>query len=80
MIRAGLRFSRSDAKLLEELAERVRLAEMGAEPVQVFAGAADAARTGEPFIVWCEHPDELKMMADGYIKWGVRRPAIDPFA
>ncbi len=77
MIRVGLRFHRSDAGLLQLLADRIRARELPAHAVQTFAAAADAATTGEPLIVLCEHPSEAQVMADGYVRFGVRRPAIE---
>jgi len=77
MIRIGLRFRRSDARLLRDLADRVRQGEMGEQHVSTFRDAADAAATGEPLIVLCEEPFEAEMMADGYARFGVPRPAIE---
>lgn len=77
MIRIGLRFHRSDAKLLFALAQRVRRGELGAGHASVFEHAAEAAWTGEPLIVQCLHSSEAHVMADGYVRYGVRRPAIE---
>lgn len=77
MTRVGLRFHRGDAVLLELIAERVRQGDLGSHDVATFAGAADAARTGEPLIVQCENPMEAVLMADGYVRFGVRRPAVE---
>lgn len=76
-IRVGLRFRRGDARVLRNLADRVRAGELGAQHVATFASAADAAATGEPLIVQCESHLEAVMMADGYARWGVRRPAVE---
>lgn len=77
MIRIGLRFDRRDAQLLSDLANRVRQGELGDQALAVFINACDAAVTGEPLIVLCEHPSEAQVMADGYTRYGVRRPAIE---
>lgn len=77
MIRIGLRFRPRDALLLHQLAERVRHGELGPQHVATFENAADAARTGEPLIVLCEHAEEAHLMADGYARLGVARPAIE---
>jgi hypothetical protein len=77
MIRVGLRFRRGDARVLRALAERVRAKELGAQAVATFAGAADAAATGEPLIVLCNDHTEAQVMADGYVRYGVRRPAVE---
>ena len=77
MIRVGLRFHPKDAGTLRMLAERVRLHDLGSQTLAVFENAADAARTGEPLIVLCEHPTEAQVMADGYVRYGVRRPSVE---
>lgn len=77
MIRIGLRFDRRDAHLLSFLTERVRCSELGSQALATFSGAASAARTGEPLIVMCDHPSEAHVMADGYVRYGVRRPAVE---
>lgn len=76
-IRVGLRFRRGDARVLRNIADRVRAGELGEQHVAVFSGAADAAATGEPLIVVCENHLEAVMMADGYARYGVRRPAVE---
>lgn len=78
MIRVGLRFLRSDAPLLRQLAVRARRGELGQQAVTTFEYAADAAQTGEPLIVICEHShDEALLMAAGYARLGVTHPAIE---
>ncbi len=77
MIRIGLRFDIRDTVALYGLAERVRAKELGPAAVATFTGAAEAARTGEPLIVHCVHPSEAHVMADGYVRYGVRRPAVE---
>lgn len=78
--RIGLRFERRDAALLRSLADRVRGGELGNEAVNVFHQAAVAAETGEPLEVICENPTEAVLMADGYVIYGVTRPAIEELA
>lgn len=77
MIRVGLRFARRDAARLQALANRAMLAELADGHVATFRYAADAARTGEPLIVQCTHPSEAQVMADGYVRLGITRPAIE---
>ncbi len=77
MIRVGLRFHRRDAGVLAALADRVRARELGAQAAATFSSAALAAATGEPLIVLCDHPSEAHVMADGYVRYGVRRPAVE---
>lgn len=76
--RIGLRFTRSQAAPLQRIADRIRAADLtGRVDITTFEAAAEAARTGEPLIVICDHPDEAIAMADAYIFWGIRRPAVE---
>jgi hypothetical protein len=78
VIRVGLRFARRDAPLLYALADRVRAGDLGRQAVATFEHAAQAAETGEPLIVLCEHSaDEAVLMAAGYTQYGVTHPAVD---
>ncbi len=77
MVRVGLRFDRRDANVLRALAARVRAKELGDRAVSTFASAAQSAALGEPLIVLCDHPAEAQIMADGYVRYGVRRPAVE---
>lgn len=77
MIRVGLRFRPRDAPILQALADRVRQGDLGDQHIQTFASAADAASTGEPLIVHCDDPLEAVLMADGYARFGVQRPAVE---
>jgi hypothetical protein len=78
MIRVGLRFDRRDAKLLYNRAGRVRAGELGQAAVNTFLHAAQAAETGEPLIVICEHSaQEGMLMAAGYTQYGVTHPAVE---
>ena len=76
-IRIGLRFDRRDARTLRALADRAAHRELGANGVQVFQAAAEAATTGEPLIVECQSPLEARLMASGYVRFGVRRPVLE---
>jgi hypothetical protein len=78
VIRVGLRFARRDARLLRLLADRVRAGDLGQQAVNTFAHAAEAAESGEPLIVICEHnADEALLMAAGYAQYGVTHPAVE---
>lgn len=78
MLRVGLRFDRRDALLLHHLAQRTRAGELSDQAVSVFQLAAEAAATGEPLIVVCEHSAvEATLMAHGYAQYGVSMPAIE---
>lgn len=77
-IRIGLRFDRSQAAPLRAIAARVRASEFAGQlDVSTFDGAADAAETGEPLIVVCDNVTEALLLADGYVAWGIRRPAVE---
>lgn len=73
----GLRFPRSQARTLRNLAERIHARDLGDEHASLFEAAAEAARTGEPLIVQCSMPIEAVMIADGFTQFGVARPAIE---
>lgn len=75
--RIGLRFRRSQARTLRALAERAERRELGAESVSLFRDAADAAATGEPLIVLCEQPLEAVLIAEGFTRYGVVKPAVE---
>lgn len=77
MPRVGLRFPRSQARPLRNIAERIHARELGAEHAALFESAAEAARTGEPLIVQCHDALEAVMIADGFPRWGIVRPAIE---
>lgn len=76
MIRVGLRFARRDVATLNGLAAQVRNGELQGD-INTFQGAATAAQTGEPLIVYCDRPEEALIMADMYARLGITRPAVD---
>jgi hypothetical protein len=76
-IRVGLRFRRSSARTLQNIANRIRAGELPHQAVSTFELAADAARTGEPLIVECKDPMEAHLMAAGYVRFGIAMPAIE---
>lgn len=76
-MRVGLRFRRGDARVLRAIADRIRAGDLGGQNLATFDLAADAAKTGEPLIVECDHHLEAVLMADGYARFGVRRPAVE---
>lgn len=75
--RIGLRFRRSQARTLRNIADRVRASELPNHHAALFDKAADAARTGEPLIVVCVDPLEAVALADGFTQYGVVRPVVD---
>lgn len=76
-LKVGLRFKRSQARILRNLAARVRNGEIANGHAAVFEQAAQAASTGEPLIVVCKDPMEAQMMAAGYAQYGVVAPTIE---
>lgn len=75
--RFGLRFSKSQARVLSYIAMRIEMGELGNQHRKLFVDAADAARKGEPLIVHCSQPIEAVMMADGFTRFGVVRPDVE---
>jgi len=73
----GLRFRTRDANRLRELAEQWKGEGIHSEHIALFSRAADDARRGEPLRVICESPDEAQVFADGFVLYGVTRPAIE---
>lgn len=76
-IRLGFRFHRGDALRLETLAELARSGQIGDRHVAKFAKAAEAARSGEPLIVYVRDPDEGRQVAAWYATFGVLEPTLD---
>lgn len=73
----GLRFSKSQARVLDALADRVRQADLAGSDVSTFEQAAMAARLGEPLIVICDEPVEAEQLAGMYAMAGVKRPTVE---
>ena len=72
----GLRFDRSEARKLRDLADRVRADDLTAD-VSAFEQAATAAELGEPLQVTCTSVEEAHQLVAGYILNGIKRPAIE---
>jgi hypothetical protein len=75
-LKLGLRFARSETRKLRDIATRAR-SEGLAIDMGLFEQAADSAETGEPLIVICDEPEDGARMADGFILWGIERPAVE---
>lgn len=73
----GLRFQRSDARRLQELVDDWRSSGSNSEHIALFSRAADDARRGEPMRVICESAEEALMFADGFVLYGIHRPAVE---
>jgi hypothetical protein len=76
MLKVGLRFRKSDARLLRHLADRVRNGEIQGT-LSTFENAAEAARSGEPLIVVCDVLEEAHQMAALYRGCGTSMPAVE---
>jgi len=72
----GLRFRKSQARVLRELANRAKARELPGA-VSLFEKAAEAAASGEPLIVACSTPEEAVAMAAGFSQYGVVTPTIE---
>lgn len=72
----GLRFARSQRRVLTALVQRAEAGELTAA-AELFRKAAHAAGTGEPLIIVCQTRDEAVAMADGFVMYGVKRPVIE---
>jgi hypothetical protein len=75
--RFGLRFKRTDARVLYRLADRVRLGDMEGD-LSTFEQAAISAERGEPLEIQCT-PAEAQALAVGYALNGTSLPTIDVF-
>ncbi len=73
----GLRFRKSQARTLRNLALRLNAQDQDREAIALFDKAAAAAASGEPLIVVCGHPGEAMLMAEAFTRYGVRRPAVE---
>ncbi|HEY0644835.1 MAG TPA: hypothetical protein VGD39_15515, partial [Nocardioides sp.] len=68
---------RRDAQRLRDLAARIRAGEIPNHHASLFDSAARSAASGEPLIVRCTDPVEALQMAEGFVPYGVERPAVE---
>jgi hypothetical protein len=73
----GLRFRRSEARFLRAIATRLYTEDVPSSKVRLFERAAECAVRGEPLEVLVEQPDDAKHMADTFIAYGVKPPAVE---
>lgn len=71
----GLRFSRSSARVLRNIAAEAARHRTG-DP-GLFYKAAESAEDGEPLVVLCSSAAEVHEMASLFATLGVKRPAIE---
>jgi hypothetical protein len=76
-VKAGLRFRRSQARVLRALVVRAEHRELPSANVTFFRMAAEAAHTGEPLLVECTNEAELALLASGFAHFGVVPPTIE---
>lgn len=76
-IRVGLRFRRSQVRTLEALITRAKSEGVSKDHITLFEQAQEAARTGEPMIVHCGQWSEAEQLADGFVRYGLQRPAVE---
>lgn len=75
--RIGLRFAGRQARLLEHIAAQLRSDGGERMLINLFDQAADAARTGEPLVLICDHPSEAHQTAAHFALVGCEMPAIE---
>ena len=73
----GFRFERRDAPRLRALADRWASEGLHPEHIGLFRRAAGDAAIGEPMRVICESVEEAQVFADGFVLYGITRPAIE---
>lgn len=76
-LRIGLRFPRSQARILRHLIRRAESEGVAAHHISLFRHAEAAARNGEPLTIHCAAHEEAVAIADGFTMYGVTRPAIE---
>lgn len=79
-ITMGLRFRRGQARVIRNLADRLKpQGPKATAHVELFEKAAESAEEGVPLIVRCSHPAEATEMADLFTLYGLGRPAVEHF-
>jgi hypothetical protein len=73
----GLRFPRSQIRMLRNLIISVRTLRPKGVDVGLYEKALESAEAGEPLVVLCSNRGEAEMMADGFVRLGLRRPEVD---
>lgn len=74
---AGLRFKRGDVRVLRNIVQDLEARRPEGVDIGLFTKALESAEADEPLVVAYDQRSELEMMADGFPRWGVSRPAID---
>jgi hypothetical protein len=77
MLSLGLRFSRSQARVLRNLASDLRARRPPGIDISLFDKAAESAADDEPLVVLCDDPAEVELMAQLFADLGIKRPTID---
>lgn len=72
----GLRFDKSDARNLRDLADRVKATDLRAD-VSTYEQAALAAETGEPLQVHFTDIKDVVEMVALYVLHGIKQPTIE---
>lgn len=73
----GFRFERRDARRLQDLADQWASEGQHPEHIGLFSRAASDAAIGEPMRVVCKDVQEAMVFADGFVLYGITRPAIE---
>lgn len=76
-IKMALRFRKSQARVLRNLADEARSKALPGGAVTLFENAANAAGQGVPLMVLCTDPEEAKAMAEGFAMYGLVPPTVE---
>jgi hypothetical protein len=76
-IRVDLRFRRSQAPRLRDIAAQVRSVRPRGVDVSLYDKAAESADDGVPLTVLCSRSEEAEAMADAFARLGIRRPQVE---
>lgn len=76
----GLRFRKSQVRVLRNLVEWVEGNDVPGIDVSLYRKAMEAAAAGEPLLVHCNGREEVEAMAAAFVRLGVARPTIDELA
>ena len=74
---AGLRFKCSDVRVLRNIVRDLEARRPEGADIGLFKKALESAEVDEPLVVAYSQWSELELMADGFTRGGISRPAID---
>lgn len=74
---AALRFARSSVRILRNIVRDLEARQPEGVDISLFVKALESAELDEPLVVAFNERSEIELMADGFTRWGLNRPAID---